>query len=638
MSEFHFLRPFWLGALVPLAVLLFQLHRRQRAGGAWLELVDAALRPAMLIGRPAPASRWPVWLTGMGGILTIVALAGPTWQRLPAPVFRDLAALVVVLDLSPAMDATDLKPSRLERARYKIEDILRARKGGQTALVVYSGDAFTVTPLTDDVATITAQLGALAPRLMPVAGARIDLALARAESLLQQAGVRGGEVLLVTAGEGATQARAAAEHLLARGHRLAVLGVGTADGAPIPLPSGGFLKDERGAIVIPRLDAAALQRLALAGGGLYRGLDSGSADLEALLAFLDRRGDGAGDTGIQIAHWQEAGIYLLPMLLPLAALGFRRGWLGAGLLLILLPAARPAQAFDWLDLWLTPDQRAQRELRAGQAEAAAQHFRDPNWKAAAEYRAGQYEAAAATLGAQDSAPAHYNRGNALAKAGKLEEALQAYDRALRLNPQDEDAAFNRKLVEEALRKRQKEQPSPQQQGQEQGQRPEPSSGDDGQPSQQSRQPQSDPQHSPAAGVEGSQRQPENRAESPGEQRQSPAAPASGQGSPETPAQPSGDEREPTPEPDAGDTKTPQPEGAEAGDAQPGSVPEAEAGQQRADESTPPASGGKHPEESRQAQEQWLRRIPDDPGGLLKRKFYYQYQRRQQAQESPRNPW
>ncbi|MGZ8249626.1 VWA domain-containing protein [Methylomagnum sp.] len=620
MTDFHFLRPWWLLALPLLAILLWALYRQRRGGGDWREFCDAGLLPHILIDSPARPARNPLWLAALAGILAVLALAGPAWERLPTPVFRNLSALVVVLDLSMAMDAADLKPTRLERARFKIDDILRARKDGQTALVVYAGDAFTVTPLTDDAATIAAQLSALAPRLMPVQGTRLDLGLEMAARLLKQAGLKTGDALLVSTSEGAAGAEDTAAKLRADGYRVSALGVGTESGGPVPLAEGGFLKDSRGNIVIPKLEAAALRRLAETGGGLYREMDSGSGDLNALLGFIDHRTETAESTGspMTIEQWREAGVFLLPLLLPLAALAFRRGWLGLWLVIALAPAPQSAEAFEWRDLWLTPDQRAQRDFAAGDAKAAAERFQDPAWKAAAEYKAGDYEQAAKASEKLDTTNGQYNRGNALANQGELAQALKAYDRALQLDPKNEDAAYNRKLVEEALRKQQEEQKKQeqkdQQQGQDQGQEPQPSqSGQDGQKSQQQNQ---DGQGQPQQGKDGS--------DSSSAQNQ----PDAGQ---------SGDQKDQ--QPDRSNQAAPeknQPSDKEgkypsAKPAQPMPQQPADQGKQAEPKSAAPESESEASSETRQAQEQWLRRIPDDPGGLLKRKFYYQYRQRQQQQ-------
>ena len=635
MSDFHFLRPFWLLALPFLILLIGGMARAARQGGDWSQYCDPELLPHILVSQASRQSSRPLWLAGLVGALAILALAGPAWQRLPAPVFRNLSALVVLMDLSWAMEAADVKPNRLDRARFKIDDLLRARKEGQTALVAYAGDAFVVTPLTDDVATIQAQLTALSPRIMPEQGARMDLGLAAAARLLEQAGQRSGDILVITAGETGDEARAEVSRLHAKGYRISVLGVGSRDGAPVPLPEGGFLKDDEGRMVVSRLDIQALWQLAQGGGGVYRTLDAGSADTEALLEYFDRRSrverrEGEGQS-VHVDRWREEGVWLLPLLLPLAALGFRRGWLGLWLLFLLLPAPGPAEAFEWRDLWLTPDQQARRQLAAGDAKAAAQQFEDPAWKAAAAYRAGEFDTAAKQLEPLKDSRAQYNRGNALARQGQLQDALKAYDRALQQTPDDEDTLYNRKLVEEALKKQQEQQQQQQKDD----------SGEGGQGSQQQQKQQQDPGKNSEQSRERNQSADESRKPSGQDGAQPPPSDENGQE-----PQPRDQSREPHSQGQEADR---QPDAEQDGQASRPDGKPREKQEQSAESSKP--SGQEPPpgerdqaaaaetaesaqrDESEQAEAQWLRRIPDDPGGLLKRKFYYQYRLRQQ-QKNP----
>jgi Ca-activated chloride channel family protein len=612
LTYFHWLRPWWLLALLPLLVLFVVFYRRTRNPEDWRQICDAGLLPHVLIGQPGTAARYPAWLLLTCGILVILALAGPVWERLPAPVFRNVSALVIVLDLSIAMDAADLKPNRLERARFKIADILRERKDGQTALLVYGGDAFTVTPLTDDTATIESQLAALSTALMPVQGSRIDLGLQAAARLLKQAGLKVGDLLLVTSGTGAKQAEGTVRQIRAEGYRLSVLGVGTEQGAPVPLPEGGFLKDERGGILLPRLDSSHLRNLASTGGGLYRNLTADSGDIDVLLRFLDQsiNPDQGGGRAMNIDQWQERGPWLLLLVLPLAALSFRRGWLGIWLLMLTLPLPDSANALEWRDLWITQDQQAQRDFAAGQSEQAAERFQNPEWKATAEYKAGRYGDAAEILKNLSTPRSQYNLGNALAQQGRYQEALSAYDQALAMDPDHADARYNRDLVQKALEKQQEQnqsQQSPKDQS-ESSSKDNAQTGDQnesGQPS------QPEPSESEATNSSPKEQQDasashesENRAQETADPQHQPASP---------------EETEPS-------NHAAKPQAAQEAQAQP-----EQKGDQQSVESSLPES--RSVQELRQAEEQWLRRIPDDPGGLLKRKFYYQYRQRQSAQES-----
>jgi Ca-activated chloride channel family protein len=563
----------------------------------------------------------------------VTALAGPTWSKLQQPVFRRESALVVLLDLSRSMDATDLQPSRLQMAKFKLRDILVRRKEGDTALVVYAADPFVVTPLTNDVDTIERQLSSLTTQLMPVQGSRTDRAIAKAQALLQQSGAVRGDVLLITDGvnnDPPAALRAAVEKLVAAGYRLSVLGVGTDQGAPIPMGDGGFFKDSSGAIVLPKLDEVPLARLAAEGHGIYRHLAADDGDTNALINTFHsgwKTRQTQKVAGMKSDQWREAGPWLLLPLLPLAALAFRRGYLLMLFALILLPAPRNAYAFGWHQLWQRPDQRAAQAMAAHQPGQAAKLFKDPQWRAAAHYRAGDYRAALKDLEKQHGAEAAYNRGNDLAHLGQYQQALNAYQDALKIDPDFKDAAYNRDLVKKWL------QPPPQNKKQ---------SGGKGHQQQQrksqggSRSPNGKPQGQQQA------RKKDHGAQHKGHQAKSSrgkdqtvnrekARRKAGKksGSSPVPQQAGKQSSAPSKAAAAKDTHTDQ-QGRQ-GDRQQRTAMN--------DKQRPTPGDAKPAEsESQQATEQWLRRIPDDPGGLWRRKFRYQYKREYQSQQGEAKPW
>ena len=327
-AEFHFLRPGWLLALPLLWALAAWLARRQSRQGGWAGLVDAELLTALRLDADAPegrrASPWP-WLA-LAWTLAVLALAGPSWAHAPSAAWRSPAAWVLVLDLSPSMEATDVAPDRVTRARYAIDDLLDAAQDARVGLVVFGDEAFTVTPLTDDVATVRALLSPLAPGILPTAGDRLAPALAKAGELLERAAVVGGHVVVLTDGfADPAAALAEAGRLRARGASVDVVGIGTAAGAPEPNAQGGFVLDAKGQPRLARLDTALLQSLARAGGGREVGL----AELPGLIASLQAtpvRG-ASRVAGERTTRWLDAGAWLLPALLLLGALLARRGWL-----------------------------------------------------------------------------------------------------------------------------------------------------------------------------------------------------------------------------------------------------------------------------------------------------------------------
>ena len=595
LANFHWLRPDWLWALPLIGLMTYALARRQLAPGSWQSIIDPALAPYILSRAQIKGLSYRWWLILIGGVLAVTALAGPSWNRVEQPVFRSEQAIVIALDLSRSMDAQDLTPSRLTRARLKILDILDARQRGQTALVVYSSNAFTVTPLTTDADTVAALVNSLSTDIMPSRGSYPVAAIRKSQTLLEQAGVAYGEVLLITDGGTSPTAERAAADLQSSGYSLSVLGVGTSQGAPIPRAGGGFITDRSGNIVVPRIEEIALRSLAAAGGGRFALLSADNSDISTLLSGEVGIGS-ASDESLATDLWQEEGPWLLLLLVPMAAMAFRRGLLLV-LLLFLLPVAEPVYAFGWEDLWLTRDQQAQRELDQGNAMEAGELFEDPVWRAVAKYRAAEYGPSAAGFVNQEDIENLYNLGNALARLGEIETAIDAYEQVLEVDPEMEDALYNRDLLKDLIEQNQDAQ------GGEQGNQDASDSGGGGQ--QAEGQSQSDQSGEEAAtgeqGAEGQQGESSVRDQEDVNQEDLEAIQAELERAAQEAQQQSGEAQES--------------EGMSQSDAE----------QMR------------RAQEQRQAMEQWLRRIPNDPGGLLRRKFRYQYQRQGKDQDG-NNLW
>ncbi len=455
-QQFHFLRPAWLLALLALPVLLALAARRSVAREALVRLVDAELLPHLLQGREQ-RRRSPALLLAIGWMLVALAMAGPTWSRVAQPLYAQRAAQVVALSLSQHMLVRDVAPSRLDRARYKVRDLLAANHDGLNALVAYAGEAFVVAPLTTDASSLNELLDALAPDTMPVDGDNAAQAIERATSLIRDAKVGGGSLVLITdTVDDAAQAAARKAH--DAGVRVSVLGVGTLQGGPVPLSDQSFQRDSQGGLSMARRNDEALRALASAGGGRYVPMTDDHVDVDALRGELKANGAAMLAADQRGDEWQDRGPWLLLPLLPIAAMAFRRGWLVVLALLLLPGLPGTAHASRWSDLWQRPDQQAASALDRGQAKEAQQLARDPALRGAAAYRAGDYAAAAKALHGLPGSDAQYNLGNALARQGDYQGALDAYERALKANPANADATANRKAVEEWMRKQPPEPP------------------------------------------------------------------------------------------------------------------------------------------------------------------------------------
>lgn len=578
----EWLRPLWLLAVPVLAWLLWRLWHRERQSGRWQLLLPAAFHQVLLKGGSGRSSKLPWLALGLAWLLAVLALLGPSWQRVEQSNQKPADPLVVLLELTPQMLATDGRPNRLEQARRKLLDLLEARRDAQTAIIVYAGSAHSLVPLSDDLATSRNLLEALKPSLMPEPGRRADLAVTRALQLLEQAQLGQGRLLLITSTLDETERGGIQQALKKHPVPLLVLGVGSREGAPVVQEDGSFLKDSRGAILIPRLDARSLRETAEAHDGRYAAIRLDDEDLRRLGLLDSPQTMRAAGEPTQLDSRIDQGYWLLLPLLLLAACAGRRGWLFCLPLLLMLPP-QSSLAFEFDDLWLRPDQQGQRLLQAQRPDEAARHFVNPQWQGKALYEAADYSAAAERFARGDSAADHYNRGNALAKAGELEAALDAYEQALERQPELAAAQHNKALVEEALRQRENQQQSADDDTDEQqptaNEQPEANESSAGQPSE-------DNAAQPA--------QPGNTAEN-GDDSETPDS-ANGAG--EDNAQPGTSEQTPD-------------------EAEPVERPRTEADLGTA-------------AERRQALEQWLRQIPDDPAELLRRKFWYEQQQRQDS--------
>jgi Ca-activated chloride channel family protein len=599
-SQFHLLRPLWLLTLIPALILFILLLKRRLASARWNGIIDKSLMPHVLDQMPSEQSRWPLWFILFAWVFSSIALSGPTWEQLPQPVQKKNNALVIVLDMSLSMAAQDVSPDRATRARQKVIDILKQRNEGLTALVVYAGDAYTVTPLTDDADTIINLVPALSPFIMPAMGSRPDKALALADKLIRDAGLTRAQFLLMTDGIQTKDISRIAKVLGDKKQQLSILTLGTEEGAPIAMQEGGFKRDSQGNIVLPKLELESIKQLAADLNIRWHQMSFDDTDWHYLLNInsltakaLDNAADQKNVTdettlARQFDLWADQGYWLILIIIIIAALSFRRGWLLSLALLITLQP-KTSYADLWDDAWQTRDQQAQQIFEQDPAKAA-EMFEDPNWKASSFYRAKDYQQAAESFSVDidasdtEQAESHFNRGNALAHAGELEKALKAYEQALNLNNDFSDAEFNKAVVEKLLEEQEQQDSDEKQDSNEQ---------QDSDKDQDSDQQDSDSKDS--------------------EQKDSQEKDSEQQDSEKNDAEENNEE----------ESKSEQEKKAKE-KLENQAKQEQQANQTEAEDDLT--------REEKQALEQWLNRIPDDPGGLLKRKFLYQYKQRDQQDE------
>lgn len=589
---FHFLRPWWLiGLLAVVAVALLVWRKNKRQQG-WKEVVAPHLSQLLVIEDGSKQRNSLAWLLPLALLSLVLGLAGPTWEKKPQPVFQLAAGQVIVLDVSQSMLATDIAPNRLTQMRFKAMALANEQLDGETGLIAYAGDAYVISPLTTDSRSLSNLIRALRPELMPVQGSYPVAALELADRLLREAGYAEGDIYWFTDGIDMRDQREITNFIRNHPHRIAILGLGTEQGAPIKLPNGNLLRDAAGDVVVPKMLTSRLERFANMSNGRFSEWRQDQQDLRYLSTMppLNREGsesdDQLGDAWVDQGPWL-IGLAVL-LLLPL----IRRGGMQllgvfclANIMLLNTPTAL-AQAntasedegLAWHEqLWQTPYQQAAEALAEENYSRAARIAEDPWQRGTANYAQGNYERALLDFSQVDNAEGYYNQGNALMQLERYDEAANVYQEALKRNPNLRQAQDNLKLAQQLAE--QKKQQQQKQQKQQQG---------DGQGQQQG------------------QQQGEQQGNQKGEQQPSTKPGAEG-----------AEQQEQKPE--AAEDQAASPEDREA--ARKAEDQAAEDAQQTS------TSAQQLSEEQRQQMENWLNRIEDDPAILLQRKMELEARRR-----------
>jgi Ca-activated chloride channel family protein len=608
LNEFHFIRPLWLQAIIPLLIivaLLRYVHKRQ---SGWQAVLASHLYQHLITTAGVKKVRPPLFLLGFCWILAAIALAGPTWERLPQPVYQLNTGKVVLIDMSLSMRATDVKPDRLTRAKYKAIDLVNAITEGETGLVAYAGDAFTISPLSSDAQNLTTLIPSLTPEIMPIAGSDPALGLQAAIELLTNAGYQQGEIFWITDGVANQQMKEISDIFNDSSFRLSVLGVGTEQGAPIQLPNGELLKDNRGAIVVPKLTVNNLKSLTRNSGGRYAPMQADDSDINYLIeqTLIEQEPNEANEAKQQKFgdRWQEMGPYLLLLILPFAAYSFRRGIITLVCVGVLLPMYSPqAQADWWQNMWKTADQQAMQAYSKNEFKQAADTFDNNLWQGTAHYKNEDYQAALQSFtqikaADENYADATYNAGNALAQLGEIDQAIAAYEQVLALQPEHQEALANKVLLEEWKEEQQEKQ---EQENQDQS----------GEPSQEQQDKQQD-------GQESDQQQEGEQSEDPQQGEKS---------------EPNDSQSEESEQQNEAGTEQEEKEGKQEEEQQRADQAEAEKQRAEQEQQAQTVQQGEEEEltdeqrEQMQRMQNLLNRVPDDPAFLLKRKMQIESQRR-----------
>jgi len=612
VTSFILLRPLWLIAIIPLFIIAWFI-RKQHKNKGWSNLLAPEIAQFLLQDQTNQAKRQNLFLPlVITWLLTVIALAGPSFSYTERPVTSLTQAKVVVLDMSLSMRATDLKPNRLTQMRFKVTDLLAANKEGEVALIAYAGDAFVISPLTTDTNTLLNLLPNLSPEIMPSKGSNPVAGIKQAIVLLTNSGYQQGQILLVTDGITVSQSEDINQLLAETDHNLSVLAIGTKQGAPITLKNGKLLKNNLGTIVIPQVETARLSNLANQLNGQFQQLNHGSQILTDLFATKINMSN-TNATELKTIQRNDDGIWLVPLIALMVALSFRKQLFFTLLLPflampVLLLQSNNSFAADGpisisttptskqtTSIWKNSDENATILFNQQDYKNAADSFSNSNWQASALYKAGEYQQAADIWAQQQGADASYNLGNAYTQLGDLEKADAAYKESLKLNPDNKDAQANLKLLEQLKKNQDKKQQGQQNKD---GDKKQPDNGQEQEQKQQSQ----DGQQGDKSENQGSEKNDSEKNNSDDDSQEQ---------SQDQSKQQADDEQDPT---DQNEQSQPQ----QATDSEDNS----ESDNEQEPKSSQSASGSDLPldEQQQKRLKQWFKQIPDDPSLLLRNKM------------------
>lgn len=561
MTNFHFLRPWILMFLfLPLAGFVRNL-KGQSLQSSWQKIVDARLLDFLLVRGSSAQRRLLSWIAFIGFVTAIIAAAGPSWQKVELPALESKNPAMIALNLSSEMKASDLTPSRLERAKYKIKDLLGMLGGAQVGMEVYSGEPFIISPLTDDAGVLSNLLPAVDYNIMPLNGDRLDRAIELAVERFRGAQYQQGEIIVFApdVGQKFEAALNAAQKAKTLGYTVNIIGTAAEESEKLAM-------------------------VAQAGGGVYTVLQNSDADILPLAEKVISRQANLSEGRNWQSVWLDYGYYILILPLLCCLYFFRQG-----ILIIMLATLFGNTAHA--SFFFNADQEGLKAYNNQDYAAAAQSFKASEWKGASHYRLGDYDKAYAEYAKGTGTTALYNQGNALAKGGKIKEAIAKYEEVLKLDPQHEDAKFNLEYL-----KRQQEQQQNQQQQQNQPQQQNQGQDDRQNQEQQAQSPSEQQNNEPQQQKDDDSRQ-------------------SGQSDSDSAEQQEQDNQDKQ----SAEANEQSPQELDASSEQEQAEQQGGAVQQQSDDD-------EEYDEKVQARAQQLREIPEDPGGLLRAFIAQEYRR------------
>jgi Ca-activated chloride channel family protein len=444
-NDFHFLRPQFLWLLVPALLLpvlgLLSIKREVR----WKKIIAPHLRSYVIRKGNDRAKVVMNILLFFSLSFGILALSGPTWKKVEIPGQELETPMVILLDLSQSMMATDLQPNRLERAKFKIHDLLKHNPRARAALIGFAGTAHTIVPLTKDYEIILSHIDGLKPSIMPFPGSDMEAALVLADTVMSVTEAP-GTVLIFSDDFSQSQIQALQEFTSTGNRTIIIVPMNTNQGSEVPAFDGkGSLMDQNGNVVYSSLDEDVLAGLSSLENVSVQKLTLDDSDVELISAGISENLKFQTQAEEKDDDWRDAGLLLVFPMALLLLFWFRKGWVVYTLAPILLSSC--AGDYNFSDLWFTRDYQGQRLMNKGQYDEAAGLFTDPMRKGVAYYKNGDYEDAIEAFKADNTAQGSYNLGLAYFHNGDTAAAMLAFGYAVEKDPTLQSARVAKDLLQ-----------------------------------------------------------------------------------------------------------------------------------------------------------------------------------------------
>ena len=448
-DAFHFLRPHLLWLIIPALLSFLVALAGLRETIKWKDVIAQHLRPFMIKKGSERIKKWMHLALFICISIAIIGVSGPSWRKIEEPEKILETPLVILLDLSQSMLATDIQPTRLERAKFKIQDFLEAKPGALTALIGYSGTAHTIVPLTRDYNIIKSHIKTLSPSIMPFPGSDLKKAFVLADTITSRTEAP-GHILLISDDFTETTFKQIQNFVIESNNQVTVMAMNTPEGANVPSKrKNQFLKNTKGETVRSALDKNILEKLSSLENVSVSALTLDKSDVQLLAKNISETLEFKQATEEKEDNWRDDGLWLAIPFALILLIWFRKGWVIYSLLIVFTFSSCGKEA-KFIDLWETKDYQAQQHYDKAQFDQAGLKYTDPIYQGVAWYKAGDYDKAIKAFERDTTAMGVYNLGLAYYKNGDYAAASIAFGNAVEMDPQMEAAKQNQKITQRIM--------------------------------------------------------------------------------------------------------------------------------------------------------------------------------------------